>query len=139
VCVCVNNQYTKILNVGYNEHRYFGNEVETLYTKEKNHSGEVKPRQFTIQNKKLVYKAIVPLTLTRTYTWTPPNQTSCLNGSSMDSFILYILFKLYFNDWSNHTNTLKVLEHLTISAYIHSLSTLEFNTEFLQITSTKPL
>jgi hypothetical protein len=68
MCVYVNNQYTKILNAGYNEHRYFGNEVETLCTKEKNHSGKVKPMQFTIQNKKLVYKAIVPLTLTRTYT-----------------------------------------------------------------------
>jgi hypothetical protein len=33
MCVYVNNQYTKILNAGYNEHRYFGNEVETLCTK----------------------------------------------------------------------------------------------------------
>jgi hypothetical protein len=34
------------------EHKYFGYEVETLYTKEKNHSKIAKPKQSTIQKKK---------------------------------------------------------------------------------------
>jgi hypothetical protein len=59
------------------EHRYFGDEVETLCTKEKNHSEAAKLRQFTIQKKKLVTKqsyshipdaVVVPLTLRHTYT-----------------------------------------------------------------------
>jgi hypothetical protein len=56
VCVCVINQYTKILNAEYKEHRYFDDEVETLCTKDKNHSRAAKSRQSTIQKKKLVTK-----------------------------------------------------------------------------------
>jgi hypothetical protein len=39
------NKVRKIKNT------YFGNEVETLCTKKKNHSGAAKPRKFTIQKK----------------------------------------------------------------------------------------
>jgi hypothetical protein len=48
MCLCVINQYTKILNAEYKEHRYFGDKVETLCTKEKNHSKAAKPKQSTI-------------------------------------------------------------------------------------------
>jgi hypothetical protein len=63
--------------VEYKEHKYFADEVETLCTKEKKHSWAAKPRQSTIQKKKLVTKqsyshapdaAVVPLTLIRIYT-----------------------------------------------------------------------
>jgi hypothetical protein len=52
--VCVISQYTKILNEEYKEHKYFGDELETLSIKDKNHSGAAKPWQSTIQKKKLV-------------------------------------------------------------------------------------
>jgi len=59
---------------------------------------------------------MVPWTLTRNLTWTPPNQVSYLKGSSMESFSLGLLHKLDFTAWSNHIETtLRELAHITIT------------------------
>jgi hypothetical protein len=96
----------KYKNAERKEYRYFGDKVKILCTKEKNYSGADKLKKSTFQKKKQVTKqsyshtpdaVVVPWTLTRTYKWEPPNQTACLNGSSIDSFNLELLSKLDFN------------------------------------------
>jgi len=60
---------------------------------------------------------VVPLTLSCTYTWVPPNETSCLKGSSMDFFRLEFLPKLDLQRLIKlHTITLRELANITISA-----------------------
>jgi hypothetical protein len=79
---------------------------------------------------------IVSCTLTRNSTWTPPNQVTYLKGSSMDSFTLGLLPKIDFN-MSTATAQRQWLENKlisTITPKLYSLSSKEFNTEFLQIT-----
>jgi hypothetical protein len=69
------------------------------------------------------YAIVIPLTLTRSLSWTLPNQVSYLKGSSMDSFTLGPIPKIDFTRTVEHTP---------------SLSTMEFDTEFIQFTSLGP-
>jgi len=105
--VILSNRMQPITNQQeYKKHRYFGDEVKTLCIKENNHSRAAKPRQSTIQKKKLTTKqsyshnpnaVVVPQTLTRTYTRMPFNKTSYLKSSPVDSFSLKLLSKVDFN------------------------------------------
>jgi hypothetical protein len=53
VCVCNHNQTCKqnIKCAENKEYKYFGDKLETLCTKEKNHAGTAKPRKFIIKKK----------------------------------------------------------------------------------------
>jgi hypothetical protein len=78
MCVHVISQKTKILNVKYKEYIYFGDEVETLCTKEKNYYRQPNPDNLLFRKKKLITKqsnshnslnaVVVPLILKHTYT-----------------------------------------------------------------------
>jgi len=121
VCVWSTNQ-PKYKMRKVNNELFWWRSGNFLYQRE--NSFEVdKPKKSTIQKKKLVTKqsyshtpdaVIVPLNLTRTYMWTPLNQTSYLKSFSMNYFSLDLISKLNFKGWSHHTNTLKELAHLTI-------------------------
>jgi len=49
------------------------------------------------------YAVVIPLTLTRSPSWTLPNQVSYLKGSSMDSFTLGLIPKIDFTRTIEHT------------------------------------
>jgi len=140
--VCV-QRVTKYQNAEYKWDIYFVNEVKTRL-REKPLRGN-QTQDFHNSEDKASYKAVVltypcavvvPWTLTCNPTWTPPNQVTYFNGSSMESFTLGILPKIDFN-MSRVTGLRQQLESKlisTITPKIFSLSSKELNTEFLQIT-----
>jgi hypothetical protein len=72
---------------------------------------------------------------------TPPNQVTYLKGSSMESFTLGFLPKIDFNMGTATVLRQRLESKLisTITPKLYSLSSKEFNTEFLQINAYKPL
>jgi len=100
---CVWTVCSKILNAEFKWDKYIVDEVETQL-REKQLRGS-QTQDFHYSEDKASYKAValtypdavvVPWTLTCTYTRTPPNQVSYLKGSSMESFTLGLLSKIYF-------------------------------------------
>jgi hypothetical protein len=82
------------------------------------------------------YAVVVLWTLTCNPTWTPLNQVSYLKGSSMESFILGLFPKIDFirTQQQHFWQQLESNWISTTTPKIYSLSTMRFNTEFLQIT-----
>jgi hypothetical protein len=105
---------------------------------EKNHSGVAKPRKTTIQRQSKLQRTrihkpiavVIPLTITRSLSWTLPNQVIYLKGSLMKFFTLWPTSKIDFTQIVEHTSaTARELTDLQFSQ--NTLSKLrEFNTEF---------
>jgi hypothetical protein len=80
---------------------------------------------------------VLPCILTCNLTRKPPNQVSYLKRSSIESFILGLTPKIDFRSAQQHHTQQWLQRDLlsTITLQFNSLSTKEFNTEFLQFSS----
>jgi hypothetical protein len=86
-----------------------------------------------------LYAVVIPLTLTRSPSWTLPNQVSYLKGSSMDSFNLGMTSKIDFTRTIEHTSAM-AWEFTDLWLSLNTLSKLrEFNTEFCTIDKPRAL
>jgi hypothetical protein len=92
-----------ILNAEYKEDKIFINEVKTLWRENPLRGSQTQDIPYTENKasyKTLVltypYAVVIPLTLTRSPSWTLPNQVSYLKGSSIDSFTLWPIPKIDF-------------------------------------------
>jgi len=84
------------------------------------------------------YAVVIPLTLARSPSWMLTNQVSYLKGSSMDSFTLGLIPKIDFTQTVEHTSAATwELADLRFSLNTF-LSTMEFDTKFIQFTSLRP-
>jgi len=97
VCVCVQQN---ILNADFKEDKIFVDEVETLW-REKPLRGSQTEELHYPKTKPIV--VVIPLTITRSPSWTLPNQVSYLKGSLMDSFTLGPTPKIDFTRTIEHT------------------------------------
>jgi hypothetical protein len=107
VCVYVQQ---KILNAEYKEDKIFVIKVETLWKEKTLRGSQTQDIHYTENKasyKTLVltypYAVVIALTLTRSPSWTLPNQVSYLKGSSIDSFTLGLIPKIDFTRTVEHT------------------------------------
>jgi len=118
MCVFVQQN---ILNSKKKRDKIFVDEVKTLWRE--NHSGSAKPRKSTIQRQSKLQSiltkpivVVIPLTITRSLSWTLPNQVCYLKGSLMESFTLGPTPKIDFTRTVEHTPaTTRELTDLQIS------------------------
>jgi len=138
MCVCAT--CNKISNAEFKWVRYFVNEVETQLREKPLRGSQTQDIHYSWD--KASYKAValtypyavvVPWTLTHNPMRMPPNQVTYLKGSSMESFTSPS-DRLHTNTTTTLRQRLESKRISIITPKIYSLSTTEFNTEFLQIT-----